>query len=144
MLRENTTTYALEVVANDNSATTLDVTFNHSQVGGLARLCPNQIRVQGDNTGDVATIQKVLTVTSAFDPPNLVAGASTTTDITVNGSAIVNSDVSVSFSNAVTGIIIQGQVVSTGTVRVTFWNPTAGAINLAPGTLRVSVFVYTP
>lgn len=73
-----------------------------------------------------------------YDPPNLAAGIGATTTITITG-AVVGDYVVVSFSNDLQGIVLTGYVSAVDTVSVRFQNSTAGAIDLASGTLRARI-----
>lgn len=86
-----------------------------------------------------SAIVKHLTVTSPYDPPNLVAGASDRLDMTVTGAALGDTVVP-SFSLDLQDIRLFAAVKDANTVRIEFHNPTAGAINLGSGTLRVDVW----
>ncbi len=70
------------------------------------------------------------------DPPNLVAGAVVSATVTVPGAATGDFAVA-SFDPMNVGISLTAQVTSANTVTVWFQNNTAGAIDLASGTLRV-------
>lgn len=79
------------------------------------------------------------TGTVVYDPANLVDGAGVTTTVTVTGAAV--GDVAVaSFSNDLQGIMLTAYVSATNTVSVRFQNETTGAIDLASGTIRATVF----
>lgn len=70
------------------------------------------------------------------DPPNLVAGAVVSATVTVPGAAEGDFAVA-SFVPMNAGISLTAQVTAANTVTVWFQNNTAGAIDLASGTLRV-------
>lgn len=79
------------------------------------------------------------TGTVVYDPANLVDGAGVTTTVTVTGAAV--GDVAIaSFSNDLQGIMLTAYVSATNTVSVRFQNETTGAIDLASGTIRATVF----
>jgi hypothetical protein len=75
---------------------------------------------------------------ATYNPPNIAAGASAQTTVTVTGVA-VGDYVEASFSLALAGLTLTGEVSAANTVTATFFNPTAGAIDLASGTLRAIV-----
>jgi hypothetical protein len=77
--------------------------------------------------------------TAIYDPPNLAANATTTTTVTVTG-ATLGQSASAWFSLDTQGIWLQANVSAADTVRVSLWNATAGAINLASGTLSAAVW----
>lgn len=74
---------------------------------------------------------------ATFDPPNLAAGAGTTTTVTAAG-AILGDLAFASFSLDLQGITVTAYVSAADTVSVRFQNQTAGAIDLASGTLRAA------
>jgi len=71
---------------------------------------------------------------ATYDPPNLAAGATTTTTVTVSG-ATLGWDASVAFSLSLSGLVMTAYVSATDTVTVVLFNPTGGAIDLTSGTL---------
>lgn len=72
------------------------------------------------------------------DPPNLPVGATATVAVTVTGAAL-GDFATASFSAPAAGVALLAQVTAKNQVSVTFWNTTAGAIDLAAGTLYVRV-----
>lgn len=101
-----------------------------------------KIRVDGPLiVGGGATINRHLSATATWDPANLNAGTQTTTTITVTG-AVLGDVVGVSFSQDLQGMQLTGYVSAADTVTVVLRNGTAGAINLASGTLRATVTQY--
>jgi hypothetical protein len=83
-----------------------------------------------------------LTNTATWDPPSVAAGAQTTTTITVTGAAL-GDIVGVGFDKDLQAMQLTGHVSSADTVTVVLRNGTAGAIDLASGTLRATVTKYT-
>lgn len=82
-----------------------------------------------------------LTGSATYDPPNLAAGASSSaTTVTVTG-ATVGQPAQASFSLDTQGVIFNAWVSAADTVSVILTNPTAGAINLASGTLSAFAWV---
>ena len=77
--------------------------------------------------------------TAVYDPPNLIAGATTTTTIALNGVLLGDTVTGVSFSLDGQGILFEGYISATNVITVRLTNPTAGAIDLASGTLRAVV-----
>ena len=75
---------------------------------------------------------------STYDPPNLASGARATTTIAVAGVSL-GDYVSSSFSLDLQGILLYAYVSASNTVTCVFHNLTAGALDLASGTLRVRV-----
>jgi len=77
--------------------------------------------------------------TATVDPANLAAGAvSSTGTITVTG-AVPGDFVKASFSLDLQGVILHAWVSDADEVSYQFFNPTAGAVDLASGTVRVRV-----
>lgn len=78
--------------------------------------------------------------TTTYDPPSIAAGASAPeVTITVPGAALGDPAVG-SFSLSLAGLIVNAYVDAADTVKVRLTNPTAGVIDLASGTLKVTVF----
>jgi len=75
---------------------------------------------------------------ATWDPANIAAGASTTTTVAVTGAA-VGDYVRASFSLTLAGLVLSGYVSGANTVTVVLNNPTAGAVDLASGTVKVVV-----
>lgn len=73
---------------------------------------------------------------ATYNPPSIAAAASATTTITVTGAALGDQYVA-SFSLSLAGLVLTAYVSAADTVTAVFFNPTAGAIDLASGTLRV-------
>lgn len=73
---------------------------------------------------------------ATFDPPNLAAGTTQQTMVTVT-SAEVGDYCNGAFSNAHADIVWLCSVTAAATATVTQWNRGAGAVDLASGTLRV-------
>jgi hypothetical protein len=85
--------------------------------------------------------QNVIVYTdTAFDPANAATGSGTfaSTDVTVTGAAL-GDVVLASFSVDTVDSAIVAAVTAANTVTVTVLNNTAGAVNLAAGTLRLYV-----
>lgn len=81
---------------------------------------------------------KPLYGTVTYDPPSIAAGASTFTDVAVTGAALGDT-VDVGFSLDGAGVIFRGYVRVANSIRVYLTNLTAGAVDLASGTLSVTV-----
>ena len=79
-----------------------------------------------------------LTASATYDPPSLLIGASTFTDVAVTGAAL-GDYVSVSFSVNPDGVIFSGYVRVANSVRVYLNNLSGSTRDLASGTLRVKV-----
>lgn len=75
---------------------------------------------------------------AVYDPPSIAAGASVTTTVAVAGCGF-GDFVDASFDKNLAGIRLHAYVSAADTVTVEFYNPTAGAIDLASGTLRARV-----
>ncbi len=76
-----------------------------------------------------------LTGSKAYNPPNLIALATTTTTISVPG-ATLGMAAEASFSLDLTGLLLTAYVDSANSVTAVLLNPTAGAIDLANGTIH--------
>lgn len=76
--------------------------------------------------------------TATYDPPSLAAGGVASTTVSVSN-AIVGEPAQVYFSNALQGVVMTGWVSAAGVVTIQFYNPTAGAIDLASGTVGAIV-----
>src|SRR4051812_10014079 len=74
----------------------------------------------------------------AWDPPLLAALAQTTTTVAVLG-APFGDEVTASFSLPLQDMTLSGSVSAADVVTVVLFNGTAGALDLASGTLRASV-----
>jgi hypothetical protein len=80
------------------------------------------------------TAHEPISATLAYDPPNLAAGGTTTQAVTVDG-ATLGWQASATFSLSLGGLMMTAYVSAANTVTVVLFNPTAGAIDLGPGTL---------
>ena len=133
-------------IASSNS------TFNtfsvQNNVGVMANAAEQRLRIL------TSTITSVLEANNSwnqigresvtYDPPSIAAGGTATTTLTVTGAALAADVVSrVQFSRALVGIIMTAWVSAADTVTVQFYNPTAGALDLASGTLQVLVQRFT-
>lgn len=120
-----------KIVQEDlNVGTSDDVTVTNP---GGGTLTGTQIGIHSFAVGQIA-------YSETWNPDSIAAGGYESEDITVPGAA-VGDYVMVSFNTMVTNdMTISGHVSATDTVRVVLFNPTAGAINLAEGTLSVLVF----
>lgn len=79
-----------------------------------------------------------LSASATWDPPSIANGASSATSLTVGG-AVVGDMVSASFSNALGGLSLTAQVSAPDAVEVRLSNASGGAVDLASGTVRVTV-----
>lgn len=116
------------VFTDDSTAYNIDVAYVGITLGiGGAVLNPS---------AGVKTIKHE----EVYDPPNIVAGSSTTKDFTVNG-ATVGDFVLVAPGNSL-GFLTLGQahVISANTVRVRITNTTAGDIDISSSTWGIKVF----
>ena len=95
----------------------------------------------GDYRGNVAvssTATQPLSGSTTWDPSSIAAGASASTTVSVTGAA-VGDYVIPSFSLSLAGLVLTGYVSGANTVTAVLSNPTAGAVDLASGTLKVRV-----
>jgi hypothetical protein len=79
-----------------------------------------------------------LSASTTWDPPNIANGASSAVSLTVGG-AVVGDMVSASFSNALGGLSLTAQVSAADAVEVRLSNASGAAVDLASGTVRVTV-----
>lgn len=90
------------------------------------------------NSGTRA-IRTILGATATWDPANLANGATDSTTVTVTGAAKGNT-VLVAHENVnAAGLFLTGTVASTNMVNVTLLNQSGGPVDVASGTLRVTV-----
>lgn len=75
---------------------------------------------------------------ATWDPGNLVNGTQATTTVAVTG-AVVGDPVSVGFSNSLQAMQLTAYVSAADTVTAVLQNNTGGALDLASGTLKVTV-----
>lgn len=75
---------------------------------------------------------------ATWDPASVATGGTTSTTLTVTGASL-GDVVTVSFSVGLGGLILWGEVSTSNTVKAWLYNPTAGAIDLASGSLRAVV-----
>lgn len=76
-----------------------------------------------------------LTGSKTYDPPLLAPAASSTpTTVTVTGAAL-GMQAAGAFSLDLQGLVLNAWISATDTVSVSLFNPTAGALDLASGTL---------
>lgn len=84
---------------------------------------------------------KRLSGTATYNPPNLAAGASSAaTTVPVTG-ALLGQPAQATFSLDTQGVIFNAWVSAADTVSVILTNPTAGALDLASGTLTAYSWV---
>ena len=91
------------------------------------------------NTSTIVDDSRKFTGSATYDPANLADGAGATTTVTASGASLGDYVDGVSFSNDLQGITVTGWVSSANTVSVRFQNESGGALDLASGTLRVTV-----
>jgi hypothetical protein len=120
-----------KVVQEDlNVGTSNAVTVTNPAGGSLTG---TQINIASVAVGQVAW-------TETWNPSSIAAAGYESEDVTVPGAA-VGDFVLTSLSTIVTNdMMISGHVSAADTVKVILFNPTAGAINVAEGTLSVLVF----
>jgi hypothetical protein len=78
-----------------------------------------------------------LKASKTFDPPSIAAAGTTTTTVTATG-AVLGDTFIPSFSLSLAGLQLTAYVSAADTVTCVFQNPTAGAVDLASGTLAVT------
>lgn len=87
----------------------------------------------------VEPLAAILVGTKTWDPASVAAGAQTTTTVAVTG-ATVGDPVSVGFSQDLQSMQLSGYVSAANTVTAVLRNGTAGAVDLASGTLKACVW----
>ena len=91
-----------------------------------------------NGTGWTLAAPRLLQASVTYDPPSLAAGAGVTTSVTVTGAAL-GDFARASLSLDLQGITLAAWVSAADTVSVRLQNGTAGAVDLASGTLQVRV-----
>ena len=86
----------------------------------------------------LSRLTKVRIADAAYDPGSLASGAAVTVSVTVHGARLGDFAVA-SFTAPDSGVVLLAQVTAADTASVTFLNLSAGAVDLAAGTLRVRV-----
>jgi hypothetical protein len=106
---------------------------------------PIHVRCMMDNAAPLknwlvrwTALRPQITASATFNPPSVAAAGTTTTTVTATGAAL-GDHVEASFSLSLQGMVLSAFVSAADTVTVVFFNPTAAAIDLANGTLRVLV-----
>lgn len=79
-----------------------------------------------------------LTGSTTWNPPSIATGSSSSTTVTVTGSAVGDYVIS-SFDQSLQGLQLTGYVSAANTVTAVLSNNTAGAVDLPSGTLRARV-----
>lgn len=87
---------------------------------------------------DIAIEAPPLRGSAVYDPASLADGVGASTTVTVTGAAL-GDEAAAAFSLSTQGIILSAQVTAANTVTVRFQNETGGLIDLASGTLYVTV-----
>ena len=120
-----------------------NITVLNQEQGGLGA----GVTVSASNAAALSinagtTIRGHLSGTVTWDPPNLAIGDLTSKQVTVTGAAMGDT-VAVGLSTLnVAGLILSGAVTAPDTVTVSMINHSAGAQNLAEGTLRADVWKH--
>lgn len=93
--------------------------------------------------GKTIVAERGTTVSATWDPPSVAAGGSTTTTLTVAANLGFGFPLRATFNQTLSGCTLSAYVsanaVSSSTVTVVLSNPTAGAVDLASGTLTVTL-----
>lgn len=87
---------------------------------------------------DIVIEAPPLRASLAYDPASLGDGAGASQAVTVTGAAL-GDEAEASFSLSTQGIILDAQVTAANTVTVRFQNETGSTIDLAAGTIYVTV-----
>ena len=81
-----------------------------------------------------------LTNSATYNPPSLLTGVrDTEQSMTITGVALGDMVVGASFSVDLAGCRLEAYVSGTDTVKYQFYNPTVGTVDLASGTVRITV-----
>jgi len=105
---------------------------------------PTQHRIEWDRTNGVriagAQIAPVLRASATWNPANIVDTAVTSTTITVTGAEV--GDVALASHDQIgaNDVLVSAHVQAADTVRVVIHNKTGGDLNIASGTLYVTLF----
>jgi len=78
--------------------------------------------------------------TELWNPASIAAGSYESEDVVVPGAAVGDYVLAKLSTMGTDDLMISGHVSVADTVRVVLFNPTAGAVNVAEGTLGVLVF----
>jgi hypothetical protein len=114
---------------------------NELSVGEVGTLLGQTFNaVGGAKIGDGGKITKVLTGSTTWDPAEIADGDDLATTLTVTGAA-VGDPCFAGFTTLTTeDVLISANVSATNTVQVVLLNRNGAAVNLASGTLKVTVF----
>jgi hypothetical protein len=106
---------------------------------GVTRFKVSSLALTLGNTG--TPIVRHLSGSKTWDPGSVASGAQITTTVTITG-AVVGDPVMVGFSQDLQGMVLTAYISSSSTATVVLRNNMGSAIDLASGTLRVSVNQY--
>lgn len=139
------TSYTGNVSANNSGTPSQDWAF-------LGVNVPTRVFMTGNVAGSSITtaislgagttisyVGPVLQGTFTLDPPSIAAGAGRTDLFTLSGTATTDW-VSCSFSNDLQGLTLTAYVAGANNITTRLYNSTAGAIDLASGTLSCGVY----
>jgi parallel beta-helix repeat protein len=129
----------------DTAGATFQNNANVKLAGGvdLMRMVGMVLRLIWDGTAwnEVSRSQNFLSGTVTWDPASLATSGTSTKTITVSRAAVGDA-VAIGFDQPLQGMMLTAFVSATNVVTAVLFNPTAGAIDLASGTLRADVFKY--
>lgn len=124
-----TVVHYYELLAQEDLNVGVGVTTKRNPAGGT--LVATQVGIHSLAVGQVA-------VSQTWDPASVGSLAVVTTTVTVSGAAL--GDIAlVSFSLSLAGLLLYAYISATNTVTVSLFNPTASAIDLSSGSLKVLV-----
>lgn len=92
--------------------------------------------------GSGTAITKYISGSKTFDFPSVASLGTTTTTVTVTGAAVGDLCTCGLTTLTTEGLMLNANVSAANTVTVVLFNPTAGAVDLASGTLRVGVWQH--
>ncbi|MFA5323726.1 MAG: hypothetical protein WC373_13725 [Smithella sp.] len=105
------------------------VAYQYKSTATFKRLLPWMIH----------TPLRLIATPATYDPPSIAAGASTTTTLTCTGAALGDAVDWLTFSLDLAGLTLTGYVSAADTLTAVLANNTAGAVDLASGTLAGEV-----
>lgn len=111
-------------------------------VNGSHEVSIGAIPWQSAVTTPLPTRNRVLSATATWDPASVAAAAQATTTVTVTGAAL-GDPAGAGFNKDLQAMQLSAYVSAADTVTVVLQNGTAGALDLASGTLRVTVDKWT-
>lgn len=142
-----TQSYGFDLISLENSTVVGNVAQNNKTAGFTLDPTVTTNRLL-NNLGDSAfteplgaTLARLYSGTVTWDPPSLAVGDYDTVTVAVRG-AQLGDPVAVGFSQDLQGMQLTGYVAAAHNVTVVLRNGTPGALDLASGTVRATVFQH--